>query len=90
MIYTIPYSIFKAPFDDAITLLEDPDDGKTEYACVLLRPHGEIWTLKDGVALEETAGGVDPRPLVLSPAPRLSWPGADLLRFSLNVSPRCC
>jgi threonine dehydrogenase-like Zn-dependent dehydrogenase len=42
MIDTKPYSIFKAPLDDAITLLDDLADGKIEYARVLLMPHGEI------------------------------------------------
>jgi threonine dehydrogenase-like Zn-dependent dehydrogenase len=39
---TTPYSIFKAPLDDAITLLDDLADGKIEYARVLLMPNGEI------------------------------------------------
>jgi threonine dehydrogenase-like Zn-dependent dehydrogenase len=42
MIDTKPYSIFKAPLDDAITLLDDLADGKIEYARVLLMPNGEI------------------------------------------------
>jgi threonine dehydrogenase-like Zn-dependent dehydrogenase len=39
---TRPYSILKAPLDDAIQLLDDLADGKIEYARVLLMPHGEI------------------------------------------------
>lgn len=39
---TKPYSIFKAPLDDAIKMLDDLADGKIEYARVLLMPHGEI------------------------------------------------
>jgi threonine dehydrogenase-like Zn-dependent dehydrogenase len=39
---TAPYSIFKAPLDDAIKMLDDLADGKIEYARVLLMPHGEI------------------------------------------------
>jgi threonine dehydrogenase-like Zn-dependent dehydrogenase len=39
---TKPYSIFKAPLDDAIKMLDDLADGKIEYARVLLMPHGEV------------------------------------------------
>jgi threonine dehydrogenase-like Zn-dependent dehydrogenase len=39
---TAPYSIFKAPLDDAKKMLDDLADGKIEYARVLLMPHGEI------------------------------------------------
>lgn len=39
---TAPYSIHKAPLDDAINMLEDLANGKIEVARVLLMPHGEI------------------------------------------------
>jgi threonine dehydrogenase-like Zn-dependent dehydrogenase len=39
---TKPYSIYKAPLDDAIGMLDGLADGKIEYARVLLMPHGEI------------------------------------------------
>lgn len=39
---TKPYSLYKAPLDDAIKMLDALADGKIEYARVLLMPHGEI------------------------------------------------
>ena len=42
LIDTRHYSLFKAPLDDAIKMLDDLADGKIEYARVLLMPHGEI------------------------------------------------
>jgi threonine dehydrogenase-like Zn-dependent dehydrogenase len=39
---TKPYSLFKAPLDDAVKMLDDLADGKIEYARVLLMPHGDL------------------------------------------------
>jgi threonine dehydrogenase-like Zn-dependent dehydrogenase len=39
---TKPYSLFKAPLDDAIKMLDALADGEIEYARVLLMPHGEV------------------------------------------------
>jgi threonine dehydrogenase-like Zn-dependent dehydrogenase len=39
---TKPYSLLKAPLDDAIKMLDALADGKIEYARVLLMPHAEV------------------------------------------------